>query len=216
LPRGGGPDGRCLAFSPLGCQPLPALPLALLAQHFQFRLGLLQPRPHPDLDLATNYPEPLQHRVVGEVIVSARGLEDPREGRCHPGEGLGAAFLGTGEDDDEVVKVCLPMDSLRPLGCWSEMSIPTSRIASMAQGWISSMGSIPVLYTSSVPRPGACGGPRPSGSSPSSGCTGTAPSACASLTSSSAVHQLRLHPIPDLVPHRTEDRQPLLLRALGP
>ena len=52
-----------------------------------------------------------------------------------------------------------------------------------------------------------------SGSWPSSGCTGTAPSACASLSS---VTQLCLYPIPDPVPYRAEDGQALLLGALAP
>ena len=59
--------------------------------------------------------EPLQHRVVGDLLVAAGVLEDPREGRPHAGEGLGALLLGTGADDDEVVEAHLPHVGLETL-----------------------------------------------------------------------------------------------------
>src|SRR5918995_1571589 len=100
-----------------GCfKALSALALALLAQLPQFLLRMFQPLPHPHLDLVAHRPEPLQHRVVGEVLVAARVLEDPREGRPHAREGLGTAVLGAGAYDDEVVEGLLAHVLLEALG----------------------------------------------------------------------------------------------------
>src|SRR5215213_9000917 len=68
---------------------------------------MLQPGLHPQLYIVSHRPEPLQHRVVGYLLVAAGVLEDPREGRPHAGEGLGATLLGAGTNDDEVVEAHL-------------------------------------------------------------------------------------------------------------
>ena len=77
---------------PLGFPALPnLLPLALslLPEPSQLCFGMLQPGLHPQLDLVAHRPEPLQHGVVGDILLAAWVLEDPREGRPHPGKVLG-------------------------------------------------------------------------------------------------------------------------------
>src|ERR687891_1601182 len=98
-----------------GFHALSALTVALLAELPQFLLWVLQPLPYLQLDLIAYLSEPLQHGVVGNVLLAARVLEDPREGRPHAGEGLRAALLGTGAHDDQVVEAHLAQVGPKPL-----------------------------------------------------------------------------------------------------
>src|SRR5215204_5585076 len=68
---------------------------------------VLQPVPYLQLDLVSDLAEPLQHRVVADLLVAAGVLEDPRESGAHPREGLGAAFLGASAHDDQVIEELL-------------------------------------------------------------------------------------------------------------
>src|SRR5918994_1427745 len=97
-----------------GFHALSAFALALLAQLPQLLLRVLQPLPYLQLDLIVYLAEPLQHGVVGNVLLAARVLKDPREGRPDTGEGLRAALLGTGAHDDQVVEAHLAQVGLKP------------------------------------------------------------------------------------------------------
>src|SRR5829696_7565425 len=64
---------------------LSAFAVALLAELPQFLLRVLQPVPYLQFDLVADLAEPLQHGVVGNVLLASRVLEDPREGRPDAG-----------------------------------------------------------------------------------------------------------------------------------
>ena len=57
---------------PGGFHTLPALAFALLAELPQFLPWVLKPVPHPQPYLVSHCPEPLQHGVVGEVLLAAK------------------------------------------------------------------------------------------------------------------------------------------------